>query len=98
MLPIVKPSGTVAVALKGAVATFELKLDFDRVYRFHATAPCWLAQGFVGADRKVEATKGESGSMPLAAGESVFVAGSEGDTVSVLGDKGVATLTPVKSW
>lgn len=98
MLPIVKPSKTVVVALKGAAAAFELKLNFDGAYRFHATGPCWLAQGFGGPDRQVEATRGEPGSMPLAAGESIHLAGSEGDTVSVLGDKGVATLTPVKSW
>ncbi len=98
MLPIVKPSKTVVVALKGAAATFEQPLHFDGVYRLHATAPCWVAQGFAGVASKVEAIKGEAGSMPLAAGESVNVAGSEGDTISVLGDKGIATLTPIKSW
>lgn len=98
MLTIVQPSGTVVATLKGAATTFEFKLDFDRVYRLHATGPCWLAQGFVGPDKKVEAAKGEPGSMPISAGESIHVAGNEGDTISVLGDKGVATLTPIKSW
>jgi hypothetical protein len=96
MLTIVKPSKTAAVTLKGATATFERKLDFDGTYRLHATAPCWVTQGF--GTSTATPTRGEPGSMPLAAGESVHIAGSEGDTVSVLGDKGVVTITPIKSW
>lgn len=94
MLATPKPSGTVAVVLKGAAAAFEPGLHFDGLYRFHATAPCWITQGF---DR-TEPTKGEPGSMPVAAGESLFLRGSEGAVVAVLGDKGVATLTPVTLW